>query len=99
MVNVVNVNDDKLEFKNQNLYLEDRRKLSITGVKQVESFNDNTIILFTVKGGLTIKGEELNISKLNLEDGNVKIDGMINGVLYTNKSSSSKGNILGKMFK
>ncbi len=93
------MNDSKVEFKNQNIYLEDRKKLSITGVEQVESFNDNTIVLFTVRGGVTIKGEELNISKLNLDDGNVKIDGEINGIIYNNKSSSSKGNILGKMFK
>lgn len=91
--------DSKVGFKNQNIYLEDRKKLSITGVNQVDSFNDNNIVLSTVKGGITIKGEELNISKLNLEDGNVKIDGEISGILYSNNLASSKGNILGRMFK
>jgi len=93
------VSDNNIKFKNQNIYLEDRKKLTITGVEQVESFNDNIILLNTIKGGITVKGEGLNINKLNLEDGNVKIDGVINGIVYSNKEFGSKGNILGKMFK
>ncbi len=93
------MSDKIIKFKNQNIYLEDRRNLTITGVEQVESFNDNTILLNTVKGGIIIKGEELNINKLNLEDGNVKINGIVNSVNYSNKEFGSKGNLLGKMFK
>ena len=91
--------ENDIGLKNQNIYLEDRTNLTITGVEQVESFNDNTIILITMRGGMTIKGEELNINKLNLEDGNVKIDGTINGILYNNRDSNSKGKLLEKMFK
>ena len=83
------MSDQNIKFKNQN----------ITGVEQVESFNDNTILLNTVKGGIIVKGEELNINKLNLEEGNVKINGIVNGITYSNKEFGSKGNILGKMFK
>lgn len=88
-----------MSFRNQNILVEDRNKMTITGVEQVESFNDNTIILKTIKGGITIKGEGLNVGKLNLEDGNVKIDGVVNGIVYSNKDSSQKGNIIGKIFK
>lgn len=91
--------ENKAILKNQNIFIEDRQKLTITGVELVESFNDNTIILTTVKGGIVVKGEGLNINKLNLEDGNVKIDGTINGIAYSNKEAGSKGNFLGKMFK
>lgn len=91
--------EKKVTFKNQNIFLEDRKKLNITGVEQVESFNDNTIVLITVKGGITIKGENLNINKLNLDDGNVKIEGNINGIVYSNKEISRKGNLFEKMFK
>lgn len=93
------MSDQNIKFKNQNIYLEDRSNLTITGVEQVESFNDNTILLNTVKGGIIVKGEELNINKLNLEEGNVKINGIVNGITYSNKEFGSKGNILGKMFK
>lgn len=95
----ISLSDQNIKFKNQNIYLEDRSNLTITGVEQVESFNDNTILLNTVKGGIIVKGEELNINKLNLEEGNVKINGIVNGITYSNKEFGSKGNILGKMFK
>lgn len=90
--------ENKVRLRNQNIMLEDREKMTVTGVEQVESFNDNTIILITVKGGMVIKGADLNISKLNIEDGSVKIEGNINSINYTNKDTTSK-NIMGKLFK
>jgi len=91
--------NNKVTFKNQNVFLEDRKKLSVTGVEQVESYNDNTIILITIKGVITVKGEGLNINKLNLDDGNVKIDGSVNGIVYSGREGSTKGKLFEKMFK
>lgn len=88
-----------MKFKNQNILVEDRNKVTITGVEQVGSFNDNTIVLKTIKGGMVIKGENLNVDKLNLDDGNVRISGIINGINYVDKDSSQKGNFIGKIFK
>ncbi len=82
--------DERRDFMNQNVIVENRNKVTITGVEQVESFNENIIILMTVKGGMTIKGEGLNVGKLNLDDGNVKIDGIINGIFYNDKDSSRR---------
>lgn len=82
----------------QNIIIEDRRLLSLSGVEQVDSFNDNTIVLSTVKGRLSIKGEELNVSKLNLDDGKVEIDGLINSLTYLSKEGEPK-NLIGKIFK
>lgn len=90
--------ENKIKFRNQNIVVEDRERMTVTGVEQVESFNDNTIILTTVKGGMTIKGEGLNISKLNLDEGSVKIDGKVNGITYMTKEGAPK-NIMGKIFK
>lgn len=92
---------DDLINKNQNIILEDRSRLSISGVEQVENFNETVITLETIRGGVTIKGEELNISNLNLEEGKVMIDGLISGIIYDSKDSSSSknGGFLGKMFK
>ena len=91
--------EGKASFKNQNIFIEDRNKVTITGVEQVDSFNDNTIILRTVKGGMTIRGEGLNVGKLNLDNGNININGIINGIIYNNKDSSQRKNIIGKIFK
>ncbi|NLW23431.1 MAG: sporulation protein YabP [Tissierellia bacterium] len=93
------MSEGRTTFKNQNILIEDRNRVTITGVEQVESFNDNTIILKTIKGGITIKGEGLNVGKLNLDDGNIKISGLINGINYDDKGSSQKGTIIGKIFK
>lgn len=84
--------------KTQNIIMEDRSSLSITGVEQVDSFNDNTIILSTIKGGLSIKGEDLNMSKLNIDEGSVKISGIINSIIYISKEGVPK-NFIGKIFK
>lgn len=92
------MDENKISFKSQNITIEDRARMTVTGVEQVENFNDNTITLTTVNGGMIIKGEGLNISKLNLEDGIVKIDGKINGVNYSARDVRPK-NIMGKLFK
>lgn len=90
--------ENQIRIKSQDINIEDRKKIRVTGVENVESFNDNTIVLKTINGGLIIKGEELNINNLNVEDGNLNIIGKINGVNYSARDISSKG-ILEKLFK
>lgn len=90
--------ENKLQLKSQNIVIEDRNLVTITGVEQVDSFNDNNIILSTIKGGLSIKGEGLNVAKLNLDDGSVKISGVINSIVYVTKEGTPK-NLIGKIFK
>ncbi len=87
--------------RSQNLVLENRQKMSVSGVEHVTSFNPEVIILVTVQGNITIKGEELDIKKLNLEDGNLSIAGYINSIVYSDKQDiASKGlGFFGKMFK
>ncbi|TCO71362.1 sporulation protein YabP [Marinisporobacter balticus] len=87
--------------KSQNIILENREKLSISGVEHVTSFDENTIILETIKGVLTIKGNHLDMNKLNLDDGNVVVEGEIEAMMYSDRDSmGSKGiGFLGKMFK
>ena len=92
------MSEDRVNFKNQNILIEDRNRISVSGVEQVDSFNETTISLSTIKGKLIIKGEELNISKLNLDEGSVKISGMINSISYISKEGVPK-NFIGKIFK
>lgn len=95
------MNERSQSNRNQNIILENREKLSISGVEHVDNFNDNSIIVVTNKGVLTIKGHSLNISKLNLDDGNVRIEGTINGIVFSDKgmSNTKGGGLLSKMFK
>lgn len=87
--------------RGQSIILENREKLSVSGVEHVTSFNENTVLLETTEGGLIIKGKDLDISRLNLEDGNVVVNGHVYSMQYTEKESgSNKGaGFLGRMFK
>ncbi|MBC8591241.1 sporulation protein YabP [Wansuia hejianensis] len=92
------MSENRVNFKNQNIIIEDRSKIKITGVEQVDSYNETTIVLSTIKGGISIKGEGLNISNLNIDDGSLRISGMINSLTYISKEGTPK-NLLGKIFK
>ncbi|HLS52743.1 MAG TPA: sporulation protein YabP [Tissierellaceae bacterium] len=85
-------------FIKHNIVIEDRNRVKISGVEHVDSYNDTSISLFTIKGKLSIKGEELNISKLNLDDGSIRISGTIDSLIYTGKEGEPR-NLLGKIFK
>lgn len=84
----------------QNLVLENRGKLSISGVLDVLSFDDQVVIVETELGLLTIKGECLRINKLSIDTSEVVIEGDILGMNYSEKEMDKKGgNFLGKIFK
>ena len=94
----------KMTFKEnnqavQNLILENREKLSISGVLDVLSFDDQIVILETELGMLTIKGEDLRISKLSIDTQDVIIEGNIVSLSYSDKEERKSGNLLGKIFK
>ena len=83
----------------QNLILENREKLSISGVLDVLSFDDQIVILETELGMLTIKGEDLRINKLSIDTQDVIIEGNIVSLTYSDKEERKSGNLLGKIFK
>jgi len=87
--------------RGHNILLENREKLSITGVEHVHNYNSEQIVLDSVAGIITIKGRELDIKKLNLEDGNISIDGNIDSLIYSehHNLSTKSSNILSKIFK
>lgn len=84
----------------QNLLLENREKLTISGVLDVLSFDDQIVILETELGLLTVKGENLRINKLSLDTAEVIIEGEISSLSYSQKSiEKSSGTLLSKIFK
>ena len=84
----------------QNLVLENRNKLNVTGVKDVLSFDDEVIIMETELGLLTIKGENLKINKLSIDTGDVIIEGEVNNLGYNDHSKrEQEKSILSKIFK
>ena len=85
----------------QNIILENREKLNITGIKDVFSFDDQIIIVETELGLLTIKGEDLKINKLSIDTSDFIVDGKINSLSYSNSdvTPTKNKNILSKIFK
>ncbi len=84
----------------QNLILENRGKLSISGVLDVLSFDDQVIMVETELGLLTIKGENLRITKLSIDTSEVIVEGNISYLAYSNKEvEKNKGSIISKIFK
>ncbi|OAS19488.1 sporulation protein YabP [Paenibacillus oryzisoli] len=86
--------------KRQEIKMLNRKLLEISGVLNVESFDSEEFLLETEMGYLMIKGQNLHIKNLSLEQGLVAIEGMVSGLDYVdgNTQEKSKG-FLGKLFK
>ena len=87
--------------KVQNLFIENRERISISGVLEVNSFNSEIINMETEMGILTIKGDELKISRLNLENGEMMIEGYLVSCLYSEMEDPKTKALgfLGRIFK
>ncbi len=85
----------------QNLILENRGKLSISGVLDVLSFDDQVVILETELGLLTVKGENIRINKLSIDTSEVIVEGDISSLTYSDKESekAKASSFMSKIFK
>lgn len=84
----------------QNLILENRGKLSVSGVLDVLSFDDQVVMIETELGLLTVKGQNLRINKLSIDTSEVIVEGEISYLSYSEGAQNkSSGGLLGKIFK
>jgi len=81
--------------------LNNRDKGNLTGILDVISFDENTIVLDTDMGLLTIKGKDLHVSRLTLEKGEIDIEGRTDSFVYSSNESYRKSgqSILARLFK
>ena len=84
---------------NQNIIMENREKISVTGVIDIHSFDDELVLVQTDLGILTIKGDDLKMNKLNLENNELIIEGKIIAVAYSDINNTKKTGIINKLFK
>ncbi len=75
----------------QNIIIENRSRLSVSGVEDVENFDDSTVVLYTNRGNLSITGTGLHIERLSLETGELAVEGVINGIEYSDTSMQTGG--------
>ena len=74
----------------QNVILENRKKLTLTGIKDVLSFDDEIVIVESELGLLNIKGADLRVNKISVETGDVIVEGTIRAIEYSDKDLSPK---------
>lgn len=84
--------------KNGNIIIENRKKLTASGVKDVESFSPEKIVLETENAALTVTGTDMKVKKLSVETGDIFIEGQINGCIYS-KGSADKESFLKRVLR
>ena len=90
---------EKITRQEHSLILEGRKMLSLSGVTDVDSFDEKVINLYTEMGELTIKGRELHIDAVSVETGNMSITGDIWAIIYGDKDRRGPLSALGKLFR
>ena len=91
--------EERKEALQHRIVWTDRKRGNITGVTDVGSFDETTVILETDQGILTLKGKGLHIGKLSLEQGEVELDGVIESMVYTGSRPEKKGSVLKRLFR
>ena len=75
--------------------MEDRQSLTISGVEEVERFDETGIVMQTSHGTLVVRGEGLHIETLSLDGGDLKVDGSVDALTY--ESSRGKGGFFSRL--
>ena len=84
---------------NHSVTVTERKNIIITGVKKIENFDENEFLMETTMGNLNLKGEGLEIIKLDTYQGNVSIKGKINSISYLDGEREKESGIFNKLFK
>ena len=86
------------EAADHHVILEGRASLSVSGVEEVESFDENAIVMRTAQGTLVVRGEELHIEKLSLDGGALRVEGMVDSLTYED-DGGVRGGFLARLFR
>ncbi len=84
-------------YAHHQLTLDGREKLTVSGVEDVERFDENMIVMSTAAGTLVVSGENLHIGKLTLDGGELHVDGQIDAISYEDQHYG-KGRLFGRLF-
>jgi sporulation protein YabP len=79
--------------------IENRKSCLLLGVKKLDSFDDKEFLLDTIEGFLHIKGKGLSLGKMNMEEGELLIEGKIDSLSFINKTDKKDKSLLKKLFK
>lgn len=91
--------EDKNVKGTHNIIMENRSTLTLSGVTDVDSFDERCITLYTQLGELVIRGRELHINAMSVETGDMSIEGDIWSLCYGDKDKKSAASFLGRLFR
>ncbi|MBR3199607.1 MAG: sporulation protein YabP [Bacilli bacterium] len=92
--------DSVITSLNHSVTVNERKNIIITGVKKIESFDEEEFYMITSMGNLTLKGQSLEIIKLDTYQGNVSIKGKLDSLSYSqNENKEKEKGIFNKLFK
>lgn len=89
--------EERVREMPHNIILEERGKLSVSGVVDVQSFDEEQVLLETVRGMLLVRGQGLHIERLQLEAGELLVQGE-DSLLEYDDSVQPRGSLLGRLF-
>ena len=93
-------NKDVLDISNHNITIDNRKNIILSGIKKINSFDDSEFFVSSIMGSIIIKGENLELLKLDTFQGNLSIKGSINSVIYLDDNKKIKAdNIISRLFK
>lgn len=95
------MDNEAINVGSHSITINERKNIIITGVKKIDSFDDEEFLLETTMGYIIIKGNDLEIIKLDTYQGNISIKGKINNLNYVENlnKKEKEDSIIGKLFK
>lgn len=81
-----------------NIIIEDRKTITVTGVSDIDSFDEQVVVAYTEYGELTIKGLGLHVNKIDVDSGELNVEGEIYALSYED-TQTHKGGLLAKLFR
>lgn len=78
--------------------LEERQRMTVSGVLDIDSFDDQTIVAYTDLGEMLVKGTALHINRIDLESGDLALEGKVISISYSDQTPQS-GGLLSRLFR
>lgn len=92
------MNESHSPIDEHTVHMQGRHAATLTGVEDVDCFNEQIVVLRTSLGALTLTGEGLNISQLNLGEGKLVVEGEIASLEYSQRKKAAGSSFLGRLF-
>ena len=91
-------NEEKKSMGAHNLILEERGSLTVTGVEDIDSFDDQTVVIYTCLGELTVRGNQLHIERIDLQAGELELQGQVDALTYADQPAV-RGGFFARIFR